>query len=170
MALGKRRRKNGNMKNILLLVLITVLCGCSDKKLAEDQGKQIAELKKEIRQIREDHLQFVQLVQGNTADSRSYNTNLLALMLQLRSASNFQTEKLAAHEVAIDRLTQNTTSAPRLSSLAPGRTQTTLKEGIPAAVYDQIIRDAQKEWPGDYKMQDFTARNQIESYKKLYGR
>lgn len=42
-----------------------------------------------------------------------------------------------------------------------------LIQGIPSSTYNRIKADAEKEWPGDYQMQSFTIRNQVEAYKKV---
>lgn len=43
-----------------------------------------------------------------------------------------------------------------------------MRDGVPVAVYNQIATDATKEWPGNYNMQAYEIKNQIEAYRKLH--
>ena len=47
-------------------------------------------------------------------------------------------------------------------------TPTTMKEGVPLAIYNAITAAAAKEWPGDYQMQAFVIKTQLEAYRKLH--
>ena len=43
-----------------------------------------------------------------------------------------------------------------------------MKEGVPLTFYNAIATDAAKEWPGDYKMQVYVIKTQLEAYKQLH--
>lgn len=50
----------------------------------------------------------------------------------------------------------------------PGVARSGMRDGVPLAVYNQIAADAERDWPGNYEMQEFRIKNQIEAYKKLH--
>jgi TPR repeat protein len=57
----------------------------------------------------------------------------------------------------------------RGASSAPAASRPTgMKEGVPLTIYNAIAADAAKEWPGDYDMQVYVIKTQIEAYKKLH--
>jgi len=42
------------------------------------------------------------------------------------------------------------------------------KDGVPIATYNQIAADAAREWPGDYDMQAYEIKKQVEAYLSLH--
>ena len=43
-----------------------------------------------------------------------------------------------------------------------------MKEGIPLAIYNQIVADVVRRYPTDYSMQKILIDDQVASYKKLH--
>jgi hypothetical protein len=50
--------------------------------------------------------------------------------------------------------------APRPSTPAP--------TGVPTDVYSGIVHEAEHEWPGNYQMQEYVIRQQVEAYRRLH--
>ena len=42
------------------------------------------------------------------------------------------------------------------------------REGVPTAIYNQIAADAARKWPGEFDMQAWTIKRQIEAYRLLH--
>jgi len=43
-----------------------------------------------------------------------------------------------------------------------------MRDGVPIAIYNQITSDAVKKWPGNYEMQAYEIKNQVEAYRQLH--
>jgi TPR repeat protein len=56
----------------------------------------------------------------------------------------------------------------RVSSAPTVNGTAAMKEGVPLSIYNAIATAAAKEWPGDYEMQAYVIKNQIEAFKKLH--
>ncbi len=44
-----------------------------------------------------------------------------------------------------------------------------MKDGVPLTIYNAIAAGAVQKWPGNYEMQEYEIKNQIESYKNLHA-
>ena len=57
---------------------------------------------------------------------------------------------------------------PRVSPHPTVDGNSAMKEGVPLTIYNAIAAAAAKEWPGNYEMQLYEIKNQLEAYKKLH--
>ena len=49
------------------------------------------------------------------------------------------------------------------------RVNPAIKDGVPLTIYNAIAARAVQKWPGNYEMQEYEIKNQIESYKNLHA-
>jgi hypothetical protein len=53
------------------------------------------------------------------------------------------------------------------ASQSPGRLGQGMKMGVPSSIYDGIAAKAAQDWPGNFEMQEYQIKNQVEAYQKL---
>lgn len=151
----------------MLSAVLALLAGCSGgdqssekigrlerrvAQLEEDQALALADLKKTVLEsMREAHV----LVQAMTNAQFQYEGHLMA---EIKNQVGLQVARLDAARSAPGGVTQRAVARP-----VPVAT----KAGIPAEVYDQIAADAAKKWPGNFEMQEYTIKGQVESYLNL---
>lgn len=150
------------MVALLLLLMVALLCGCSkasDPRTGElltrvsNLEANVAELQDALIRDNIGRSNLTWLAHGIHRDLTNYQEVLLGLSLTIANHIHdpvaHPTNRFMARSVAQASSNQN-------------------KEGIPLNVYNQIATDAAKQWPGNYRMQSYEIRTQVEAYKKLH--
>jgi hypothetical protein len=153
-------------------VFIFLICGCGpdprDARI-EKLAKQVASLQDNQTQLRTNFLNLCQAeADFNTTLSTNLNRIELEIMLdQIRWAgiTNQIADAIAAFAPPVRSAAAR---APVHPITQPAAQAPATKNGVPISVYNQIVADAEKEWPSDYSMQVAHIENQCEAWQKLH--
>jgi hypothetical protein len=150
------------MKTIIITLGVAgLLCGCSqqkpDPRIAELESK-VIQLEQQVDEIRDLSQQCSVLIGKAQV---SMESALGCFTSALPTITNMQSE--------IELLLKLTNSPiPVVQRIARAANQGGYSNGIPAVVYNQILTDAEKDYPGNYSTQKYAITRQIEAYRKLH--
>jgi len=165
------------MKTFIVMVgLVLAVSGCGHKPDTRDAKitkleARLSELEAHQQGLSDSFTNLLGIVERMNTESKKAMTELMALELTQRD----NWEAMQPFIEALQALTNpppKQVAAPRTVVAQPQTVARpnygATKDGVPIAIYNQIAADAAKEWPGDYRMQAYTIKNQTEAYRKLH--
>jgi hypothetical protein len=166
------RRKEIMNTNVTFWVSVLVIAvGCSKKPSPLEI--RVANIEARMDTQRQDSLKILDKFHEDEISYNSDITNLQLLLINENKATEALTDKLLDLEqqnrADIDKLMSNRV-APRypVRYVAPTSPVAEFKHGMPVDVYDAIVSTAAKDWPGDYRMQEYQINEQTSAYRKLH--
>jgi len=143
-------------------------CSNSDSKFPSQTSQlesQVANTSNELAQLRSD---LSGLTNAILQVQRHWESNLNELWTQVGA----QNERVHNSLMAIADWT-NSFKPPKVVYVptTPASSKaSTLSNGVPVSIYNEILRTAKAKYPTDFDMQEFVVRQQIEAYLKLHPR
>ena len=166
------------MKTLIVMVgLALTVSGCGHKPDARDAKitkleARLSELETHQQGLSDSLTNLLGIVEQMNTESKKAMTELMALELKQRDNWEAIQPFIAALQTALTNPPAKQVAAPRTYVAPPQAVARpnygATRDGVPIAVYNQIAADAVKEWPGDYRMQAYSIKNQIEAYRKLH--
>jgi hypothetical protein len=147
------------MKPKWLVGMLLFSMGCEDARDAKISKleQKVSQLEVQAKRIGEGFTNVMEIVQTS-------NTNTLRSLSNMMAAAQISNIEM---QWFMDDLRNTLTNTARTPAAPPAQRPVYMRSGVPVIVYNQIAAAAAREWPGDYNMQEFTIRTQIESYRKL---
>ena len=155
------------MKALIAILCTLLLYGCYQKPVSDpriskleisaveltgrmEKAEQVnAEQNKLVREL-------IDLIKANNATNNELMTSMgLTLALHVGDQS--------IHRTNITVLARPATAGTKPVPVTGGMTR-----GIPNQIYQGIYSAAEKKWTGNYEMQEYEIKNQIEAYRKLH--
>jgi hypothetical protein len=155
-----------------VICLVGLLAGCADKRGEAARDARLAKLEAQVAELRtQSDSQWGYLTNLAEITQNGFVTNAMGIaeisILQAEEMANYNTLK-----EAITNLMVYSTNRPKQVVYYPAATaperRVGVKAGVPLDIYDKIAADAAREWPGNYQMQAYSIKSQIQSYKKLH--
>jgi len=161
------------MKTAILLIAAALICGCKPDARVAQHATEIAALRQDLATLKNDQ-----------AQQRQNFKDLLATVIEYNGVMGTNIAKLNAlvpHLIAQNAYV--TSSIPELIAVSkprpvplsnynaqakPSAKKSSNAYGVPDSVYQEIYREAVRQWPGNYEMQEFRIQNQVEAYRKLH--
>jgi len=166
------------MKTLIVMAgLVLTVSGCGHKPDARDAmvaklEARLSELEARQQGLGDTLTNLLGVVEQMNTESKRAITKLMALELKQRDNWEATQPFIAAMQSALTNPPPKQAAVPRtvLAQHQPlaRPNQGATRDGVPIAVYNQIASDAVMEWPGDYRMQAYTIKNQTEAYRKLH--
>lgn len=167
----------GRMGLLSLLGLLFVT-GCGPDAKTEARLKRIEERQQNLR----DDLIAMSDLLGRTG--RALETNLALMETHSKDLSLLRSNALLSVEMVLDlrdeidavratntALLSRTATATAARPVYPqAQPAAQFRDGVPIAVHNQIAAAAAREWPGDFKMQAYEIKTQVEAWRKVNGR
>jgi hypothetical protein len=156
-----------------ILVATLILTGCKPKPDARISNLEdrIAFLEDKALKDGENVGRMLEIMQKDIIASQS---NFQASVDKFVSASGNEgvLQNINVRVAQIEwQLASNSPARPSVRRAAvPVSTVAVKANGVPAAVQQQIAADARRDWPTDYKMQEYVIESQTEAWLKLHGR
>ena len=154
-----------------------IASGCSHKPDARDD--KIAKLEARLSEIESRYqalhtkvTNLVEIVVRMTDEDRLGLDKLMALTVTMDEKQKEAQRLFGEFQAALANRSAKQAAAPRPFAAPPQpmarANQGPTRDGVPLAIYNQIAADAISEWPGNYRMQVYSIKNQVEAYRKLY--
>lgn len=174
-----------NVKALYFIFAVSaVLCGCARK--AGDLEQRVQRLESKVTNLVSIAEDLVKASAEQNSDVQKLGTNLIQWMQargnQADAVQTWVESALAEHDTRVkllvaeelDRQLQaraaqfKAGTRPTPAPVGATRAAEPLRDGVPVSVYNQIAAEAAKEWPGNFTMQEWEIRHQIEAYRKLH--
>lgn len=167
---------------LMMMALAAMLSGCSQKSEIQRLERKIVELAELGEQQRSNFLAYLEFQQASSSNSyritrldNQWREGMSALNEELNRDIKALAESLddrVATEVRRALVELRAQAGQRVAGgVAPQaapRPPVAMREGVPLTIYNQLAADAEREYPGDFRMQAYTLKGQLESYRKLH--
>lgn len=153
------------MKTILTILICAALVGCSHK---QEPDPQLIEMQRRFIGI-ENRLA---VIEDNLTKQEAINKDTLTA---LKESNDFIIEQNTLNVVLSSQIAQHiadggahpSKTLPQIKTQPASNVRQKMSNGVPSSVYSQIATLAARHWPGNYDMQEYVVRQQIEAYRKL---
>jgi hypothetical protein len=154
---------------------VVVLCGCTDETARKANEQKIAAVESRLTVLEQQSGDLNNRVMTNTIRIGAVADRIIANAVELDSYQsnivfllNWNLDNLSNQDSITLRLGEIENQLPKPKQPATRFPAQTFKNGVPSAIYDAIVSEAQRRFPTDYSTQEYEIRNQVESYKKLH--
>lgn len=167
------------MKTLTISALAVLLCGCNGaaERKAAEQERRIGQLEAKLQEIygvlekvadRNEHTLVLLTNSASISDRIEQSTAVFhRRVLDFMEGEERRVTDIVS--VELERLLQ-----ARAAALAKGRVPAPVakaaeatRDGVPVSIWNEIAATAAKKWPGNFRMQDFDIREQVEAWQKL---
>jgi uncharacterized coiled-coil protein SlyX len=180
-AANKRQPVNATLKSAIGIGLVMLLAGCNDRAAKEQQHK-MAQLETRLSTLESNTAMTdtnLDELRGHLYSNEMMMARYMVSRLQMDATNDDTIQKfavLADHFilnesnlfVRVQQLENPTNRGARPAVPARPLPAPAMRDGVPIAIYTQITSDAVKKWPGNYEMQAYEIKNQVEAYRQLH--
>jgi hypothetical protein len=150
---------------VSVLVMLAVLCGCTDREAQQATEARIGNLEARISELNVKLRAYGDLddkIKDITASLSQSNTNFEAMsdLILLNVGKQAELRSLVLN------LTASLTNSPTWKQ-SKFIESTANSQMIPSGVYQQIVSKAKAKWPSDYDMQVWEIKNQSQAYMQI---
>lgn len=167
--------------SIVLWIACSFFVGCNRKDA--ELERRVQKLEEKVSGTLDAQLHLIDMLRDRDSNSMWGLTNLVLKMSEAhRADADFQdgvvkfmddferrVRVFAADELErqLQARAAQFKAGARPVAPAPGRPAEAVRDGVPLAVWNQIANEAAAKWPGNFEMQEYTIRNQIEAWRKI---
>ena len=166
------------MNRVLPLLVLCFVSGCGsderDTKIAKLEAR-LSEIETNYQSLDNRFTNLLGTVELAVRGMGSFSAELGKVTEETKALmTKWESDRTALVEVLM-KLEAASTNQPLRQPVRYSTTKTAqrantaeTKDGIPLSVYNEIKADAVKRWPGEYNMQVYEIKTQVEAYRKLY--